>query len=752
MHSIAILLENGKYALQSDDYTTAAICFEQVVEQQPKEIQAYLLLGLAYLLLGHEETAQLTWTMAFSNTEAAYESNLFQELVALIQEKIDDLEGQGNWELAYLLYQHLREINPQDITIVLRSIQTSVRGQKLDLEQIINCGLSDALSWQVDQTIPLQADLIEQVLEAVISWDMGSPEILSWIEEVAHYLPSLKNIVQKLYDKVVEFRQQSNSISGLEATSAYIEVGLRLDENNFALKYERILVSIKKRDLEEAALLSEQLFQESQTDQERIFAKGLLIKSLFYIPERWKEAEEELKKVLLILDKFISEHGEECGLSISSYFLLNSIFYYQYTQDNPYECRSWQNRLSSFYSKSLEKRSSSTATDFQVNTQIFRHTRHPKTYRKLRVGFLSKFMTRHSIGWLSRWIFQHYNPTRFEFYVYFQNHDFVFQGIPEFSETWFSRCATKASIVYGEHQEIAQKIYTDEVDILVDLDSITSEKNYAVMALKPAPIQVTWLGYDASGLPAIDYFLVDSFVVPDNADEYYAESLWRLPQTYVAVDGFEVGTPTLDRESLNIPVDAVIYFSAQAAAKRHPDTVSWQLQILKQVPNSYLLLKSIVGDTGSLRTAFFREAEAHDVDPNRFRFLELDIDEPTHRANLGIADVVLDTYPYTGATTTLETLWMGIPLVTRVGKQFASRNSYAMLRQVGVEAGIAHSAEEYIEWGVRFGTDAALREQVKEQLRRSRQTSPLWNAEQFTRDMENAFEQMWQKFSTPLPP
>lgn len=104
---------------------------------------------------------------------------------------------------------------------------------------------------------------------------------------------------------------------------------------------------------------------------------------------------------------------------------------------------------------------------------------------------------------------------------------------------------------------------------------------------------------------------------------------------------------------------------------------------------------------------------------------------------------MLDTFPYNGATTTLETLWMGIPLVTRMGEQFAARNSYTMLKNVGVEEGIAWTDEEYVEWGIRLGTDAVLRQQVREKLRQSRQTSPLWNAAQFTREMERAYEQMW---------
>ena len=137
-------------------------------------------------------------------------------------------------------------------------------------------------------------------------------------------------------------------------------------------------------------------------------------------------------------------------------------------------------------------------------------------------------------------------------------------------------------------------------------------------------------------------------------------------------------------------------------------------------------------------------AESEGVGGDRLRFLALAGSEQEHRANLGIADVVLDTYPYNGATTTMETLWMCVPIVTRVGQQFASRNSYTMMMNAGISEGIAWTDEEYVEWGIRLGKDAALRQQISWKLRQSRQTAPLWNGKQFTREMEKAYEQMWQ--------
>ncbi|MBE9234453.1 O-linked N-acetylglucosamine transferase, SPINDLY family protein, partial [Cuspidothrix issatschenkoi LEGE 03284] len=290
--------------------------------------------------------------------------------------------------------------------------------------------------------------------------------------------------------------------------------------------------------------------------------------------------------------------------------------------------------------------------------------------------------------------------------------------------------------------DIAEQIYNDEIDILIDLDSITLDISCEIMSLKPAPVQVTWLGWDASGIPTIDYFIADPYVLPAWAQDYYTEKIWRLPHTYIAVDGFEVGVPNIKRDTLDIPSDAVVYLSSQRGYKRHPEIGRLQMKIIKEVPNSYFLLKGF-GDSEAMQGFFMQLADEEEVDCSRLRFLPLVTSECIHRANLAIADIVLDTYPYNGATTTLETLWMGIPLVTRVGKQFAARNSYTMMMNVGVTEGISWSDEEYVEWGVRLGKDADLRQKVAWKLKYSRQTSPLWNGKQFTREMEKAYQEMW---------
>ena len=331
--------------------------------------------------------------------------------------------------------------------------------------------------------------------------------------------------------------------------------------------------------------------------------------------------------------------------------------------------------------------------------------------RPLRIGYLSEGLRQHSIGWLIRWLLSYHDRDRFDIHLYslLPAEDLIQQRFRAAYGDRFHDLPPTAV-------EIADRIYQDEIDILVELDSLTGLSGCGAIALKPAPIQVNWLGYDAAGIPGVDYFIADPYVLPANAQAYYSEKIWRLPQTYIAVDGFETHTPTLRRDQLGIPNDAIVYLSSQSGLKRHPDNIRLQMRILKQVPHSYFLIKSWRASLERLEEFFGQFADAEGVSRDRLRFLPGVASEFIHRANLGLADVVLDTYPYNGATTTLEALWLGLPIVTRVGEQFASRNSYTMMMNAGITEGIAWTEEEYVEWGMRLGKDAVLREEISYRL------------------------------------
>jgi predicted O-linked N-acetylglucosamine transferase (SPINDLY family) len=359
------------------------------------------------------------------------------------------------------------------------------------------------------------------------------------------------------------------------------------------------------------------------------------------------------------------------------------------------------------------------------------------------VGFIAHSLYDHSVGWLSRWLFKHLDRQALNTSIYLVNTE----PTDPFFHQWFGSHVHQVRGCTNDIAATAAQISADQIDILIDLEGQTLDHACSILALKPAPIQATWLGWDATGIPGVDYFLADPYVLPQEAQSHYTEKIWRLPQTYISVEGFEVGLPNLRRDTLNIPSDAMVYLTCQASCKRHPENIRWQMQILRQVPNSYLLIKG-QSHTQILQDLFCEIADSEGVPLDRLRFLPQAPSELVHRANLQIADVVLDTFPYNGATTTLETLWMGIPVVTRVGGQFTARYGYTLLTNAGLSEGIAWSDQEYIDWGIRYGIDPNLRLQVTHKLRQFRHSAPLWDAQKFTREMENALQQMWQIYLT----
>ena len=472
---------------------------------------------------------------------------------------------------------------------------------------------------------------------------------------------------------------------------------------------------------------------------EKVFSNYLIIRGLMAAAGGyWQEAVEASDRQEKLLSLMVGEK-EILNSFLACCQMYTTAYFFPYLQDNLKKNREIYNKVAQFYQTSIEfheqeavDRFRKRAKSFPINTASIKH---------LRIGYLSHCFSKHSVGWLVRWLFKYHDRENYDIYGYLINYRPYAQ---DELQDLFVNNMSQARKMGMNPLEIAEQIYQDEIDILVDLDSLTLDISCGLMALKPAPVQVTWLGWDASGVPTIDYTIADPYVLPEDAQDYYSETIWRLPKTYVAVDGFEVSVPTLRRDRLEIESNAVLYFSSQRGFKRHPDTVRLQLRIIKEVPHSYFLIKGL-GDQESIKEFFLELAQEQGIGEDRLRFLPGAPTEATHRANLGIADVVLDTYPYNGATTTLETLWMCVPLVTRVGEQFAARNSYTMMMNAGITEGIAWTDEEYVEWGVRLGEDPVLRQQISWKLRQSRQTAPLWNARQFTRDMENAYEQMWQK-------
>ncbi|MEA5626234.1 O-linked N-acetylglucosamine transferase, SPINDLY family protein [Nostoc sp. UHCC 0251] len=718
-----------QYFLQNN-YVQASKLYEQAIAIEPNTILYYWHLGLLLLLQNQEAEAQITWMLPM--TEADEEQLLIwtNELFQFLQREAERRETLAEYSLAWLIRQHMREINPSDINNLLHILLLSLRLEKFeDIEDLCESELIKVLNEQ--QSTNVNAELLIQVLREILSTVPLHPINLNLAEACLPYFPDVYQCFDILLTAGLKI---GHTLLQPVLASSLLELHLRLEPENVEILRHLAVFYQDARNYFQGIETARLCYFLSKGLADKIFALHLLLRGLMSAGGYWQEICTTCQELETVYKHFIEAQpiALEEGRILR---LLTPSFAIPHIKDTPTEFRAIHNKVAEIFNNDIQALAQSQGKTY--NHQVIKN--HPK---KLKIGYVSYALRNHSVGWLARWLFQHHDRDKFDIHTYFVNYKLV----NDYLQEWYLSQAGKARQLGMDGLEIADQIYQDEIDILVDLDSITLDITSEVMALKPAPIQVTWLGWDASGIPAIDYFIADPYVLPNDAQNYYTEKIWRLPQTYIAVDGFEVGVPTLRRDDLDIPIDAVIYLSAQRGYKRHPETTRWQMQIIKQVPNSYFLIKGLA-EQETIKRFFYQIAEEEGVDCSRLRFLPQVFSESVHRANLGIADIVLDTFPYNGATTTLETLWMGIPLVTRVGEQFAARNSYTMMMNAGITEGIAWTDEEYIEWGVRLGKDEALRQQVALKLKASRQTAPLWNGKQFTREMEKAYEQMWQNYS-----
>ncbi|WP_315787774.1 tetratricopeptide repeat protein [Fischerella sp. JS2] len=735
--SVEKFFSQDEYAYQcfiQGDYSQAANLYKQAIDAEPNVKSHCWYLGLSLLLQGQEVEAQTTWFMAIMEGEPDQVELWNDELVSILQAEVERWEKISDSSTAYLLRLHIQEVQPKNLENLLHIVQLAIKLNKFSGDDLNFLKLIEILKSK--SLVEINASLLIQVLQEVLECEPLHQSSLEFSEAC---LPHLENIPQFFAILLVTAITIAYSLRKPTQAVKFAELCLQIDAEDLELLRHLSAFYQNAGDYLKGIETAKKCYSllEAEALVDRVFANHLLLRGLINSGGYYEEGIAVLQRQESLLNELIEQHTTIDDYAQISRVLL-STFFFPYLRDQPQQTRKIQNQIAQLCQLYLQKYVSKRDNWYQKQ-QYCIHKKLDASNRRLKIGYLSHCFRQHSVGWLARWLFEYHNRDRFEIYNYFIN----YKDQQDPLQQWYTSTVEQARKMGIDSQEIAKQIYQDEIDILIDLDSLTLDISCEVMALKPAPVQATWLGWDASGIPAIDYYIADPYVLPESAQDYYKEKIWRLPQTYIAVDGFEVGVPTLRREHLNIPTDAVIYLSTQGGCKRHPDTVRLQMRILKAVPNSYFLIKGLA-DQEAIKVFFTQLAKEEGVDGERLRFLPEVPSEAIHRANLSIADVILDTYPYNGATTTMETLWMGIPLVTKVGEQFAARNSYTMMMNAGLTEGIAWTDGEYLDWGIRLGKDSALRQKIVCQLREFKKSAPLWNAQKFTQDMEKAYEQMWQ--------
>ncbi len=354
--------------------------------------------------------------------------------------------------------------------------------------------------------------------------------------------------------------------------------------------------------------------------------------------------------------------------------------------------------------------------------------------QKIRVGFMSSDLRDHPVTYFALPLLEGYDKSRFEFYCYSW-----FSRTPDKVQQHVARCVDVFRCVPNiSNRDAAQLMADDDLDILFELGATTEMNKLEAMAWKPAPIQVSWLGYPHSaGLRSIDHILVDPYVKPPDP-ALLLEAPFELEHSWVVLGrlGFhehvaiEPGTPE-QRQG------RITFGTMNNPYKYRPDTLAAWAEIVRQVPGSRFLFVRPEGGTASFRENMHKAFEAGGVSRERVEFIAV---RGTHLQHYNAIDIALDTFPQTGGTTTCECLWMGVPVITLVGEAFFERLSYSNLANADLADQCAADRDSYINTAVALAADAPRRQALRSGMRPRLRALPLGNTGLFVEDFQRAIE------------
>ena len=367
--------------------------------------------------------------------------------------------------------------------------------------------------------------------------------------------------------------------------------------------------------------------------------------------------------------------------------------------------------------------------------------------RPLKIGYLSPDFRTHSVAYFITAVLAAHDREQYRIHCYYTGNkvDEVTRQI-ERSVERFVPC-------YKDPDDVlAGKIQADGIDVLVELSGHTGEHRLAMLRNRVAPVQVTYLGYpNTTGLASMDLRITDDIADPvDVSDRFYTERLFRVDGGFLAYE------PPPAAKNLGIsPLPAlagkgITFGCFNNLAKVNDPLVELWARILNKVPDSRLVLKARGMRDERVKRRLQEGFSRQGVDPSRIFLNGHDLFPKEHLARYGEIDLALDTYPYSGTTTTCEALWMGVPVITLAGERHAGRVGASLLSRVGLEDCIATGPEDYVERVLAMIADLPRLAQLREGLRQRLQASPLMDAPRMARGLEHAYRQSWQLYCSPL--
>jgi predicted O-linked N-acetylglucosamine transferase (SPINDLY family) len=366
--------------------------------------------------------------------------------------------------------------------------------------------------------------------------------------------------------------------------------------------------------------------------------------------------------------------------------------------------------------------------------------------KKIRLGYLSGEFRNQATSYLLSEVWELHDRTKFEIFAF----DNGFDDDSKYRQRiklGFNNLIQVSSLSDLDATKLIEK---NEIDILINLNGFFGMSRTGVFSHRAAPIQVNYLGYPGTmGASYIDYIIADSILIPPELQQYYTEKVVYLPDSYQANDRKrEISNRKFTRAEVGLPDNSFVYCCFNNNYKILPEVFEIWMRLLNTVERSVLWL---LEDNPTAAKNLKSEAAQRGIDPGRLIFAPR-LPTPDHLARHALADLFIDTFPYNAHTTASDALWAGLPLLTVQGESFASRVASSLLSAIGLTELITYTLEEYETLAIELANNQQKLKGIRHKLAQNRDTTPLFDTPQFTKHLENAYLQMYERYQADLPP
>ena len=360
--------------------------------------------------------------------------------------------------------------------------------------------------------------------------------------------------------------------------------------------------------------------------------------------------------------------------------------------------------------------------------------------KKIRIGYYSADFRNHAMSYLLVNLFELHDKSKFELVA--------FSFGPETNDEMRSRISSAfdkfINVNLKSDKEIAQLSRDLKIDIAIDLMGFTEHNRFGIFMERCSPIQVNYLGYPGTiGSDCIDYLIADKVLILEKYKEFYSEKIIYLPDTYqVNASSHEISKKTFNRKKFGLPENSFVYCCFNQNYKISPSIFNVWMRILDSVNNSVIWL---ISENEISKKNIIKELKKKEINIKRIIFADR-MPHPEHLARHKLADLFIDTFPYTAHTTASDALRSGLPIITIKGQSFASRVASSLLTSIGLTELITTNEKEYEELAIKLANDKSLLNSIRNKLNKNILTSPLFNTKVFTKNLEKAYLKIYEKF------